>query len=308
MTSPGDSTRSLSASELAAFVTSASPGADQARAMEALRPTIERLAAEVARSLFGDIPQRLRDDAWGLLWEKLVAGTFDPGRGEFEGWCRTVLRSRASELIHPKKPDPVDLARSGAYLRAIPSEIEELPDRDRGDVAAEQAYRLNESLKEVRDRLDQAAGDWTARDVNFYPVFLLHLRQGLVNRLSRTWVAEPGDLPAGEMSSLAERCLPWHPLEALLTFRAGWPTLSAIWYELRPVADAPPYRLEGEAVCNALTRSRGGAVVTVDLWRKWTQRAREHARSLIDSNAWERLFVPWLPPPRRVGRPPESHP
>jgi hypothetical protein len=280
--------------------------------MEALRTTIEGIAVEVASRRPGHQAQRIEEDAWGIIFEKLTrAGSagYDPTAGEFEPWCRVVLENWAIDLTRRQARDPVDLARPGAYERVTPSEVEGLPDRDRGDAAAEQAYRLlDESLKDLRDWLDQAAGDWADRRVNFYAVFLLHLRQGLVNRLSRTWVAETGDLPTGEMSSVVEHCLPWHPDEKLLTFRAGWPTLSAVWQELRPVADSPPYRVEGDAVCDALTRLQGGPEVTVERWHQWTLRARRRAVELIGTDAWERLFAPWLPPPRRAGAPPESNP
>jgi hypothetical protein len=312
MPSPDDSAPRRPLSELAAILTSAAPEEEKERAVAALRPAIERVAAEVASGRPGDLAQRIRQDAWGVIWEKLTrtaGATYDPSRGDFEAWCRVVLGNWAKDLFKHRARDPVDLARPGVHGRAIPPEVERLPDRSPGKEAAEESCRrLEESLEEVRSWLNEVGGDWAERGVDFFAVFLLHLRQGLVNRLGRTWAAETDDLPGGEISSVAERCIPWHPPEKLRSFRPGWPALSAVWDALRPVADAPPYRLEGDAVCDAINRLRGGSEVTVACWHQWTNRARRRARERIAPDAWQRLFAPWLPTPRPAGRPPECEP
>src|SRR5262249_54221404 len=188
MTSPHESAPRPSPSELAAVIASAAPDTEKERAIAALRPTIEGVAASVASGASGDLSQRIRQDAWGTIWEKLSRGSYDPALGDFEAWCRVVLRRWANDLIDAQGRDPVHLARPGAHGLAAPREVERLPDPSPGDEAAEEAcYRLKESLAEVRSWLDEVGGDWADRRVDFYAVFLLHPRQGLVNRLSRTW-------------------------------------------------------------------------------------------------------------------------
>jgi hypothetical protein len=310
MPSPDDPVVRRSSSELAAVVASTAAEVEKELAMIALRPAIERVATVVASGAPGDLARRMRQDAWGIMWEKLTrpGAGYDPALN-FEPWCRTVLANHLIDLTRRRARDPVDLARPGSHELTAPSEVERLPaDSDRAEAAEQARLTLEESLEEVRSWLDRVGRRWADREVDFYPVFLLHLRQGLVNRLSRTWAAESSGLPPGEMSSVAERCLPWHAVEEALAFRAAWPRLAEIWAALRPFADSPPYRLEGDAVCGALTRLRGGTTLTVACWHQWTRRARERARSLIAPDAWESFFAPWLPVPRPAGRPPESEP
>lgn len=94
------------ATRLAMTVMEGASEAEVNRAMERLVPVIR----ENARLMTGNLNPRawrheLIEEVSSVVWSKLRRGTFDPQKGRFEPWCRSVLRNWVADRVRARRRD-----------------------------------------------------------------------------------------------------------------------------------------------------------------------------------------------------------
>jgi DNA-directed RNA polymerase specialized sigma24 family protein len=263
------------------------------RAFECLAAWILHVAEQVDGRFGGHLGQDFIGEALTLVWERLAPGPlarFDPAKGEFEPWCRTVIVRRAIDVWRQQRRERARQASETA--------LENQPDmtavQEQSSREAEVVLQL--LVEQRRVVLDEMR--WQpvyANGVDYFGVLLLHLRLAIAERVG-TEVAESDlELP-DTMSYLLTRYLPWRAAEENLRFKPAWPTLGEIWLSLKECLDQPPYRLSIVMLCETLTRLlRGAGTVTPDLWYQWLKRSKTIAKGRIDAATWNAFFAVWLP-------------
>ncbi len=278
---PGDS------SELAKMIANASQPSDCAdRAMEKLWPLIDSIARKTAASF----PLRMRSDlsseAGAIIWSRL--GQFDPARGRFEDWCRTVLyhynvdqfRKTQSSIVRPA------FGGSGNTVADLCSGNDAL------DTDSEEQWKRCLQLRVTLDRLS-----WQpSRGVHYFAVLLLQLRLAMARCLTPQQKAEYV-LWKQELPELIEMLLPWTLDESRTCLKPDWPLLSDLWAAVHKVICQPASRIDAPAFCQIVQRQLPDSThLTADVWNHWVSRAKREARNrLQDEDVWHHCFGRLLP-------------
>lgn len=181
-----------------------------------------------------------------LLLEAERHDTGWPSQGSYFHYLRQALRFRLMEAVGESRraalPQPPD-ALDETFADAI-SALQQLMTAVQGRMAAARASRID-----------------------FYPVFLLHLRLSLLHWLQ-------GSLLAGccwhELRLAVERYLPWTPTQRLLTITAAWPTIEEIWQAL--LREKP--ELTVSELCTTVNVLLGHeGYLSTAMWYQWVKRA-----------------------------------
>lgn len=159
------------------------------------------------------------------------------------------------------------------------------PIEDADPVTPEEA---REGVGRLRESLARIA--WPAakrRDgVAHYGVLLLETRLALVCEFDRR-LPEFGD--GSRFAFVVEDALPWDPDQRSIRLRAGGPSIGEVWEAMRPGLSRRPPAATGGDVARAIRDLTGKDDVGMDLWHRWTCRAREGARETMDPDDWQLL-------------------
>jgi DNA-directed RNA polymerase specialized sigma24 family protein len=274
-------------SMLAQLIATPTSRQEQVQAWETLWATSARAIAEQVKARFGRyVPQDFVDHAQGRLWEKLVKGKYDWRKGAFPAWWRRVLMNKANDLYNEAK---------GNLSISDSPEPESRPDFEEFS----QAEALQGSLVRLREVLDELSSrPELVAQVNYYAVLLVELRRAMVQRLRERQLI-PGLAKASSTlanlrdSQAIAAMLPWRTSELELRFRPGFATIGAIWRELEPYIDRPPYDLRVD-VARLHMVTAGGTALTRDAWYNWKRHLQTKLTGLVDESTWTDLFSKWF--------------
>jgi hypothetical protein len=253
-----------------------------------LVPVIRRVAEEKA-----GFCREAVENAVGCIWEMLDPGAsggqgkYDPTRGNFVNWCAVVIYRHALDLQRQEKRRPAVL---------LPAECEEKGAGGRRDPAVEREAHVEtllerkERLRGALDRIGPSFGS-TAHGTDYFAVLLLKLRLAMAKQVVPADVLEA---VGGHFADFLAWCLPWIGAEPGRCFRAGWPTLAAIWTDIGKRLEQPPHALDGAALCERLSCLLG-VVITPDVWNHWVKSAKNKAQSCLAAEEWQSLFAPFFP-------------
>jgi len=256
------------------------------RALQKLLPPITRLARRVAAGFPRSFREEFVAQAESVVWERLRH--FDPAKGRFEDWCRTVLYHHNVDELRRASAGVVLAAPGGDDPRAV----QRVELNAGADADSDQLLDLLRELRRVLDRLS-----WQpARGVDYFAVLLLQLRLVVARILvAQTGGAEPEH--AVPLRELVEWSLPWREEEAAACMKPGWPTLQASWDALCRILKGAHRRIETRMLCDAVCPQLPDARrLSPDVWNHWVNRAKRKARQrLRDPETWERLLGRLLP-------------
>ncbi len=273
-------------SELARLVAdSRQPCDTRERSLERLMPTIEALARPIASRYRGSSHDEFVAESASIVWTRIHQ--FDPARGRFEDWCRTVLGRYAIDVWR-KSQGPVKPAVGG---EGGPEAFETVAI----DASLEAAEEIMTRSRELRSVLDRVA--WPpSGTVNYFAVLLLQLRWVAARQL--THESFSGDAAwRAELPQLISWLLPWHPREDEARLKPDWPPLERLWAALCPAIRDPAVTIDAAVICDwvapLLPPTRQ---LTPDVWNQWVHRAKGHARTRVaDEAVWARCFRRLLP-------------
>ncbi len=261
------------------------------QALQRLLPVIERLARQVAAKFRGSLLDDLVAESKSLVWSKIQQ--FDPQRGRFEDWCRTVLNHWAIDRWRRISMCPVQPAAGGQ--EAHPALTAAASD-DHED-ASEQVMKLRTELREVLNRIA-----WPpSRAVDYFAVLLLQLRLAAVRCLSQEPLSHDPAWRA-DLAGLVEWLLPWAPDERSRCLKPDWPSLGELWVTISQRISDPTVKIEADLICRgAASLPPHTTRLTPDVWNQWVHRAKDQARKQVqDAAVWARCFHRLLPDhPRR---------
>jgi hypothetical protein len=250
---------------------------------------ILRLAWEVGRRYPALVALELAEEAVGHVYEHLAS--FDPQRGAFDAWCRTLLTHRGVDLFRKWRRHA--RATSPEVLAVVATTEEILAVQNKTEAAEEMLEQVRSALDRLRQQDKETA---PARDggheIDYYAVLLLHLRLVLASRASRVLKAERLAVEGG-LADFVSRRLPWRPGEEKRRFRGGNPTLDELWKALVADIDGHRCRRINDRLCQVLS-DLGGEVVSKQRWATWCQRARDWACRVLETSRWEHVFGSWL--------------
>lgn len=258
---------------------------DRNVALTELRPSILRWARQVAGRFREPVRSELLDEAFSHVWEAIPQ--FTPGQAKLRGWCRTVLFNLGVDLWRRHK------RRTAMQLDGCRWEPEAAgPRPEAACTAMDECHKIRRQRREVLDELSRV---WCPTgEVNYPAAFLLRCRLAISASVAR---ALPDDWyvpPMERRSHLIDSYFPWRDQECGWAFRAGWPSLGAIWRQVSGLIDAPPYFLDDMGFCELMSEMLGQSVST-DLWQQWGRRAKEQARPFVGEKRWSELFADLLP-------------
>ncbi len=266
-------------------------------AFDRLLPTIERIGQFFHRR-YPNGPIESPADAAAVIWQRLAK--YNPTKGSFSKWscvvvhnwiktrfCQETSRRSFFEIEKQYKKtadDETDSSDSETPRRrqegSEPRPPEYRTTDDRADERAENILVWADNLRDALDRMREVAKS----RVNYYAVFLMHLRLIVAKMLSNTIEHE-------ERSNTIERVIRWRSDEQCLTFRQGWPELGTIWNGCRPLLNQPPNFITVDDFCKMVNNTSPQIELTAALWNQWTKRARDHFREVLrDDRRWKTLF------------------
>jgi hypothetical protein len=256
-------------------------------AMSMLLQLMAGVTREVTGRFSGRYHQELEAQAASFIWPRLKK--FDPKKGRFEDWYRTVLYHCCVDEVRKSERGVVLPPIGGEATNAALEPVAEKP------IGAETEEML-ERLEGLRQALDRVAWEpSSSRGVHYFAVLLLQLRVVVARFLSATPPCEVASTT--QAADLIIWCLPWRVKEGDACIKLNWPPMNALWATLRPTFCRPPHWIDAPDLCGLLAPMLPTAErLTPGLWNQWVKRGKEEARRRLgDDDLWERLFGRLLP-------------
>ena len=270
--------------------------ADATGAEAADGEVIQSFLVGLSRRVGRTFPPAIRDDLspdaiTSLLVERVNQFRLD--RGHFRTWCYTVLTNHAISLHRRLGRDA--LGRASTVQEGL--EVESDARMSIGVVDHLEAdERLEMEFGRIRQVLDQVAWEPEGTErVDYYAVFVVHLRLALEARLRKLGIEDPESFACP--SRFIEFCLPWRESERHRRFESGLPPLGPLWAALGDAIDrsGATFSFDQFHAVLATLDAEGAGRLTADRWNQWTKRARDKVRSKAGPESWDRTFAHWFP-------------
>lgn len=173
--------------------------AELERYLRIVRAEIRKMAPAAVRH-FGQIGYDFTDDAYGHIWEKLSQGRFDPRKGDFAPWCRTVLRNLFRDVARrarrrAKTASTSDVPEAGtenASLHQLADQ--ELEEFSTSPFSAAEMREIRQWPAKDRVTLLWLSGLWRKVPVSVWERWARDLHHRPIQR----WLSPPPELLAAE--------------------------------------------------------------------------------------------------------------
>ncbi|TVS20132.1 MAG: hypothetical protein EA424_05495 [Planctomycetaceae bacterium] len=256
------------------------------RAWEQLFPVIQRIGRQIASRFRGHPFDDLAAESAAIIWARIQQ--FQPERGDFENWCRTVLQHHAIDVWRKQERNPVQPA-VGGQEKCLALHSATIDDAQEGSEAAEARCR---QLRSVLNRIA-----WPrSRAVDYFAVLLLQLRLAAARHFTQDPLSQDRAWRS-ELSAHVEWLLPWSPDEQQARLKSDWPPLATLWQAVSMGLGNPAVKIDAQLICRTVEPLLPAATqLTPDLWNHWVHRAKERARHEVQNPAvWEQCFCRLLP-------------
>jgi DNA-directed RNA polymerase specialized sigma24 family protein len=188
------------------------------RAWEQLFPVIQRIGRQIASRFRGHPFDDLAAESAAIIWARIQQ--FQPERGDFENWCRTVLQHHAIDIWRKQERNPVQPA-VGGQEKCLALQSATVDDAQAGSEAAMARCR------QLRSLLNRIA--WPrSRAVDYFAVLLLQLRLAAARHFTQDPLSQDRAWRS-ELSAHVEWLLPWSADEQQARLKSDWPPLATLW-------------------------------------------------------------------------------
>ncbi len=209
-------------------------------------------------------------------------------------YFKTALLNNVRNLFHKKYFKHTQLSLNTEFV------IDEKHDRNnvfKEFTTMDLKNTLMVRVRELEQLIARIRPQSQSGRVNYFAVYLFHLRLTIAKRLVNSSVA-PSKLKKS-LSEIVETLVPWHAEDNALRFLPEFPPIYEIWDQMRTEIDNPGRDITVQTVIRAvhvLNHDKTEGILTPSRWYAWVKRSRFKMMEAAGESEWKRVMQPWFIP------------